>query len=740
MIKGKMRTVLGLGLIFLFAIILQGCGSGGGGEGSEVKSEFFNATALTKTLAFTQLVINDVDEDEEGGTLTIIGVNFDNGYEPVVSLDDEPLTLISYTANIIVVSLPVSELSEDFVITVKTGDGMENYDFYSVTQDDEDPVPLLNRLVVFGPADDSDESQDILNIRGQNFDNGYWPPDVMLNDIPLDVDVANSNSELLVLVLPDEAVAAITNPTGGVVLTVQTGASFEQYDSYELVSSSDFDDGSEPPSGTEFDCSKRHKVPSSGEHWCTTAGQTLRWKTGPIRTGKIPHYFELMEDYEIDIMPYFNDYKDLPNRRTYAKKKEIFDKHVGLLEEMSQCSDFATRSDEIKWDYLSFVDGKMKIKKGYRWDGESRPGRTLGYHMRAAFIHDTFYDLVRLKYIPCTNFTTDRRKDYQHLGDTVFYFIAREAGQGGVGARSAWRILRDFGWSKAKLDIEQTKFVFTGKKHASWRFHTLADAAVWGSNASMYIDDEGNKSLEMTCAAGDDEIELDAGNSRPLAEIPKKGIYQDDIHETTWEWTLNGASLAPMNQNHVGVPLDFNDLKMTFTVNELLQKGLLANEWGTLNLKVDVGKDNSKGYHENEDVVAINVAVDNEPPVITGISEPINGWPPNHKYVTFTVADFVTEVTDNCSTITLDDLVITQVTSDEPDEDKGDGHTHDDIMIAQDGKSVDLRIERQGTGDGRVYTIHIKAVDDAGNTAVQYFQVHVPHSKHGEAIDSGSVI
>ncbi len=346
MIKGKMRTVLGLGLIFLFAIILHGCGSGGGGEGSEVKSESFNATALTKTLAFTQLVINDVDEDEEGGTLTIIGVNFDNGYEPVVSLDDEPLTLISYSANIIVVSLPVSELSEDFVITVKTGDGMENYDFYSVTQDDEDPVPLLNRLVVFGPADDSDESQDILNIRGQNFDNGYWPPDVMLNDIPLDVDVANSNSELLVLVLPDEAVAAITNPTGGVVLTVQTGASFEQYDSYELISSSDFDNGSEPPSGTEFDCSKRHKVPSSGEHWCTTAGQTLRWKTGPIRTGKIPHYFELMEDYEIDIMPYFNDYKDLPNRRTYAKKKEIFDKHVGLLEEMSQCSDFETRSDE----------------------------------------------------------------------------------------------------------------------------------------------------------------------------------------------------------------------------------------------------------------------------------------------------------------------------------------------------------------------------------------------------------
>lgn len=695
--------------------------------------EVITLQPLTHSLSFSQLVINDVDADEEGGTLTIMGENFDNGYEPVVTLDDEPLTTISYSANKIVVTFPVSDLTEDFVITVKTGEGMEDYDVYSVAQDNEDSVPLLNQLFVFGATDDDNDNEAILNIVGQNFDNGYWPPDVMFNDIPLDVDVANSNSELLVLLLPEEAVAAITDPTGGVVLTVQTGASFEQYDSYELVSSSDFDDSSDQSSSVaEFDCSQRwSKVPSSGEHWCTTAGQTLRWKTGPIRTGKIPHYFELTEDYEIDVMSYFNDYKDLPNRRTYAEKKEIFDKHVGLLDEMSQCTeDFATRSDEIKWDYLSFVDGKMKIKKGYRWDGESRPGRTLGYHMRAAFIHDTFYDLVRLKYIPCTNFTEDRRKDYQHLGDTVFYFIAREAGQGGVGARSAWRILRDFGWSKAKLDIEQTKFVFTGKKSASWRFHTLADAAVSASGVPMYIDAEGNKLFEMTCAVGDDEIELDAGNSRPLADNPRKGIYQDDIHETTWEWSLNGESLVPMNQNYVDVYLDRNELKEIVTVYKLLQKGLQSNEWETIKLQVDVGKDTNKGYHENEDEVAIKVELDTEPPVITGILEPINKWPPNHKYVTFTVADFVTAVTDDCSIITLDDLVITQVTSDETEDAKGDGHTGGDIVIAPDGKSVDLRIERQGMGDGRVYIIYIQAVDESGNTATESFQVQVPHHNY----------
>lgn len=724
MVSWKERTIGKLSLIAVLTIML-----GGYADILYCQSLAYIQLLLNQSPAFTELVINDVDADEVSGTLSIKGHNFDRGYIPEVIFDyNKQLTVISFTANEIIAVLPVFDLANDFVISVKSGDSLENYDFYSVMQDDEDHVSIPNQLVIFSSSDDDNGSQNNMNIMGQNFNDGYWLPDVRFNDIAIDVDIAKSNSELLSLVLPPEAVAALSDPIGGVVLTVKTGSSFQQYDAYEMVNPRDFDDQSS--SGTEFDCSRRNKVPSSGEHWCNTAGQTLRWKTGPIRTAKIPHYYELTEDYEIDIKKYFSDYKALPNRRSYSKKEEIFNMLVGLLDEMSLCSEFSTRSNKLKWDYLSFVDGKMKIKKGYRWDGESRPGRTLGYHMRAAFIHDTFYDLIRLKYIPCTDFTTERRKDYQQLADTVFYFIAREAGQGSIGARSAWRVLRLGGWSKAKLDIEETKFLLPAKKPASWRFHTLADARVWFDNVPMSIDNDGNKFLEVTCATKSDEIEFDAGYSRPIAEQPQKGIFQDDVHVTTWEWSLNNVMLEPQHMNEVGLLLDRNELKTKLTVNELLQKGLPPDQWGTIKLTIDAGNDTSMGYYENSDSVSIRIDIDDEPPVITGLTESVNQWPPNHKYITFTVADFVSSVTDNCSSITIDDLVIQQVTSNEADEDKGDGHTYDDIVIAPDRKSVKLRIERQGKSEGRLYTIFVQAIDNAGNERVEPFQVYIPHDMH----------
>jgi len=118
-------------------------------------------------------------------------------------------------------------------------------------------------------------------------------------------------------------------------------------------------------------------------------------------------------------------------------------------------------------------------------------------------------------------------------------------------------------------------------------------------------------------------------------------------------------------------------------------------------------------------------------PVITGITEPISVWEPSHDYVTFTIGDFVYSVEDICTLLTLDDLQITHVTSNEADDDNGDGTTVDDFVIAEDRMSVDLRVERQGTGKGRTYTIEIEAVDDSGNTTTESFEVQINHSKKG---------
>jgi hypothetical protein len=103
--------------------------------------------------------------------------------------------------------------------------------------------------------------------------------------------------------------------------------------------------------------------------------------------------------------------------------------------------------------------------------------------------------------------------------------------------------------------------------------------------------------------------------------------------------------------------------------------------------------------------------------------------PPNHKYRTFSIADMVAAVTDGCdATAGVGGVVITRVSSDEAVDGKGDGHTSSDIMIAGDCRSVQLRSERSGGGNGRVYTVVLQVKDAAGNATQKSVQVMVPAS------------
>ncbi len=65
-------------------------------------------------------------------------------------------------------------------------------------------------------------------------------------------------------------------------------------------------------------------------------------------------------------------------------------------------------------------------------------------------------------------------------------------------------------------------------------------------------------------------------------------------------------------------------------------------------------------------------------------------------------------------------------------------YTFDDIVIV-DAQTVKLRAERQGTGNGRVYTINFKVTDASGNTATGTCKVWVRHDQSGDpAIDDGA--
>jgi hypothetical protein len=76
-------------------------------------------------------------------------------------------------------------------------------------------------------------------------------------------------------------------------------------------------------------------------------------------------------------------------------------------------------------------------------------------------------------------------------------------------------------------------------------------------------------------------------------------------------------------------------------------------------------------------------------------------------------------------------VVIEKVTSDEDTNGIGDGNTFNDIVIASNCRSVQLRAERAGPGDGRVYTITLRVVDSGGAVTRADFEVSVPHSQNG---------
>lgn len=146
-------------------------------------------------------------------------------------------------------------------------------------------------------------------------------------------------------------------------------------------------------------------------------------------------------------------------------------------------------------------------------------------------------------------------------------------------------------------------------------------------------------------------------------------------------------------------------------------------------------EDGNGGVDTDEVSVVIQ---DTTPPEITVNAGPIELWPPNHKYYTFYLDDLVADVVDACdATVSPDAVVMASVSSDEPENGQGDGNTANDIMLGETCQSVDVRAERQGGGNGRVYTIHLAVSDESGNEGLASYQIHVPKSKKGDAEDDG---
>jgi hypothetical protein len=133
--------------------------------------------------------------------------------------------------------------------------------------------------------------------------------------------------------------------------------------------------------------------------------------------------------------------------------------------------------------------------------------------------------------------------------------------------------------------------------------------------------------------------------------------------------------------------------------------------------------DDGKGGTDSD--VAIITVEDTMGPVIGAVSvTPDTLWPPNHEMqavsVVVTAADACDPAAPMCQ--------IVSVTSNEPIDGAGDGHTAPDWEVTG-SLMLDLQAERSGHGDARIYTIEVECTDAAGNASSASAIVMVPHDR-----------
>jgi hypothetical protein len=121
----------------------------------------------------------------------------------------------------------------------------------------------------------------------------------------------------------------------------------------------------------------------------------------------------------------------------------------------------------------------------------------------------------------------------------------------------------------------------------------------------------------------------------------------------------------------------------------------------------------------------------NNPVCDSARAVPSELWPPNHKLTEVSIPGVSDPQGEAVS------IVIDQVTQDEPLDGLGDGDTSPDAILQ--GAKVQIRAERSGTGNGRVYRIDFTASDGHGGACNGSVSVSVPHDKKSPAIDDGQL-
>jgi hypothetical protein len=595
-----------------------------------------------------------------------------------------------------------------------------------------------------------------ITILGHDFDNGYWPPTVSLDVFPLQVDQTLSGADTLVTYLD---FAILHDRSGVLMLTVVTGDDLENYaehcllynEANELVDCEWIDEGQ---FGVERRTTWRVPVDPQG-HTFTE----LAYKFGPVevslnnRWGD-PVYYQLLEDYTIDLTPYFADVTDIMTNRCQDSRERIFN-HLPFMPTWEWPHELPVGGAE----YIELLPGPtqtlLKVKKGYRYDGPSlqvsnfRVVAKPASNLHPTLVHDVLYDLMRLEIIERDKGIAITPDGWTHrkMADCMFYMLARQAGAYRSKVYSNFDTIRTLGKARLRKDLPDWKSHSVSDPGADQAFSCAPSSGITvtldGTN-SRFTDSYSWKENGVEIATGPSPSILFSPGVHRVSLTVDHGAFSHDYSADTedvtitveadtqepWFTQAEDVDDAQSEPGECGAHVDFYVAADDDCGCPEVICSPAPGSWfpvGTTTVTCTATDDAGNAFDETLDVTVVDV----DPPVITGITSPIRLWPPNHKYTTLAVTDFVHSVADNCSDLSLDSVVITSVTSSEPDDvrGRGDGRTKNDFVIAQDGKSVKLRKERQGGGDGRIYTVFVEAADPSGNAITESFEVHVPHSR-----------
>jgi hypothetical protein len=236
--------------------------------------------------------------------------------------------------------------------------------------------------------------------------------------------------------------------------------------------------------------------------------------------------------------------------------------------------------------------------------------------------------------------------------------------------------------------------------------------------------------LEVSDGAltGSDEMILTIDNAAPHATVQSgPGTYEVgtavvlrgevadyDGDELTYAWKEGdhtfgwGRVTPPAGGSPVSLP-------------ENIAAGLTPGQH-TLTLEVD---DDNNPPQRTEFLVEI---IDSQKPTLAPAVNQSLLWPPNHQMVDIVIK---ANALDNSG---LPVILSAAVSSSEPVEGTGDGDTAPDwtdpVIDQTTGViTLQLRAERSGRGNGRIYTVLVTATDASGNSSTATVDIKVPHDQ-----------